>query len=92
MKVKYSWVIYIVCMLKSQDQEWRVSNMPQYFGLSCHSYIGDVMVSVSPRVWQIVGSIPDRVKPKTRKRYLLILREARSIKENEQRLVGSESG
>jgi len=39
----------------------------------------------------IVDSSPDRVKPETEHWYLLLLREARSTKEKEQRLVGSES-
>ena len=44
-------------------------------------------------VRQIVGSSPYRVEPKTTicTMYLLLLRSARSIKEKDQRRVGSES-
>jgi hypothetical protein len=41
----------------------------------------------------LASSVVDRgVKPKTMKFVLLLLRLAHSIKENEERLVGSESG
>jgi len=38
------------------------------------------------------GSSPDRVTPKTNQLVFVILSKARSTKEKEQRLVGSESG
>jgi hypothetical protein len=39
-----------------------------------------------------MGLSPGRVKPKTKNWYLLLLRDkAHSIKEKEQRLIGSES-
>ena len=49
-------------------------------------------LACSPRVWQIIGSSPDRVKPKTIKLVFVASPLNTQLYEKEQRLVGSESG
>ena len=53
------------------------------------NHIGGGMVACSPQVWQVWGLSPGHIKQKTMK--LVLLRLACSIKEKEQRLVGSVS-